>query len=79
MEDFGQAAQEIGQVTETITEISSQANLLSLNATIEAAGAGEAGKGSAVVAHEIKERARQAAGNGLGDAVNMISSTSPSP
>ncbi len=59
MDELGMAAQEIGKVTETITEISEQTNLLSLNATIEAARAGEAGKGFAVVANEIKELAKQ--------------------
>jgi methyl-accepting chemotaxis protein len=58
---LGQAAQEIGKVTEAINEISEQTNLLALNATIEAARAGEAGKGFAVVANEIKELARQTA------------------
>ncbi|NCD33634.1 MAG: methyl-accepting chemotaxis protein [Spartobacteria bacterium] len=55
------AAQDIGKVTETITDISAQTNLLALNATIEAARAGAAGKGFAVVAGEIKELARQTA------------------
>jgi methyl-accepting chemotaxis protein len=58
---LGEAAQLIGKVTETITEISSQTNLLALNATIEAARAGSAGKGFAVVANEIKELAKQTA------------------
>ncbi|WP_028579965.1 methyl-accepting chemotaxis protein [Desulfogranum japonicum] len=61
MAELGKAAQAIGKVTETITEISDQTNLLALNATIEAARAGEAGKGFAVVANEIKELARQTA------------------
>lgn len=61
MNHLGQAAHEIGKVTETITEISSQTNLLALNATIEAARAGSAGKGFAVVANEIKELAQQTA------------------
>jgi methyl-accepting chemotaxis protein len=61
MNQLGQAAQAIGTVTETITEISSQTNLLALNATIEAARAGSAGKGFAVVANEIKELAQQTA------------------
>ncbi len=61
MKDLGRAAQEIGQVTETITSISAQTNLLALNATIEAARAGAAGKGFAVVANEIKELAQQTA------------------
>ncbi len=58
---LGSAAQDIGKVTETITEISGQTNLLALNATIEAARAGEAGKGFAVVANEIKDLAKQTA------------------
>ena len=61
MNQLGAAAQEIGKVTETITEISSQTNLLALNATIEAARAGSAGKGFAVVANEIKALAQQTA------------------
>ena len=58
---LGSAAQEIGKVTETITDISEQTNLLALNATIEAARAGDAGKGFAVVANEIKVLANQTA------------------
>jgi len=58
---LGEAAQQIGKVVETITEISEQVNLLALNATIEAARAGEAGRGFAVVANEIKELAKQTA------------------
>jgi methyl-accepting chemotaxis protein len=61
MQKLGIAAQEIGHVTETITNISAQTNLLALNATIEAARAGTAGKGFAVVANEIKELAKQTA------------------
>ena len=61
VDELGKAAQDIGKVTETITEISEQTNLLALNATIEAARAGEAGKGFAVVANEIKELAKQTA------------------
>ena len=61
MAELGRAAQDIGKVTETITSISAQTNLLALNATIEAARAGQAGKGFAVIANEIKELARQTA------------------
>jgi methyl-accepting chemotaxis protein len=61
MDQLGTAANAIGKVIETITDISEQVNLLALNATIEAARAGEAGKGFAVVANEIKELAKQTA------------------
>jgi methyl-accepting chemotaxis protein len=61
IQQLGQAAREIGRVTEVINEISSQTNLLALNATIEAARAGAAGKGFAVVANEIKTLAQQTA------------------
>ncbi len=61
IDKLGTAAQEIGKVLETITDISDQVDLLALNATIEAARAGDAGKGFAVVATEIKELAKQTA------------------
>lgn len=61
VEKLTQVAQDIGKVTETIAEISDQTNLLALNATIEAARAGDAGKGFAIVAQEIKELSVQTA------------------
>lgn len=59
MVELKESIDQVSEVAGLISEIAEQTNLLALNATIEAARAGEAGKGFAVVASEVKNLANQ--------------------